>query len=385
MPATIGVAALLLGSGLTATSAGDLQSQITTGQSAAAALESQISADTARLKETNASLGEAEQRLSAIQDQLDAREARLRQVQTQLLAARNHLVDLENRLRLATNALSANLVARYEGQQPDLTSVILGSNTFSQLLEQLDFLDRIASQDGQVIHFTRSARVAVKRQVTLLAGLEQRDRILTQQVMLQRNQVAALRAALLRRQIEELHARQGANTKLGAVDSQLHKLQVEAARQEAQAAQQAEQQAATGNAPVGGLAVDTGGMVQPPPGAPEAVREIIAAGNAIATLPYIYGGGHASFHADGYDCSGSVSYVLAAAGLVTTPMVSGQFETWGDPGPGRWVTIYANADHVWMEVAGWRFDTVALAEYGTRWARGGGEFAGFVVRHPAGL
>ena len=126
-------------------------------------------------------------------------------------------------------------------------------------------------------------------------------------------------------------------------------------------------------------------MVQAPPGAPAAVAQVIAAGNAIATLPYIYGGGHASFHADGYDCSGSVSYALAAAGLVSSPMVSGQFEGWGDPGPGRWITIYANAGHVWMEVAGWRFDTVALAEGGTRWSRGGGEFAGFVVRHPPGL
>jgi hypothetical protein len=66
-------------------------------------------------------------------------------------------------------------------------------------------------------------------------------------------------------------------------------------------------------------------------------------------------------------------------------MVSGDFESWGEAGPGRWITIYANAGHVWMEVAGWRFDTVALAESGTRWARGGGEFSDMVVRHPAGL
>ena len=120
-------------------------------------------------------------------------------------------------------------------------------------------------------------------------------------------------------------------------------------------------------------------------GSEGAVGRVIAAGNEIATRPYVYGGGHGSFHADGYDCSGSVSYALAAAGLVSSPMVSGDFENWGDPGPGRWITIYANAGHVWMEVAGWRFDTVALAEGGTRWAHGGGEFAGFVVRHPAGL
>ena len=91
--------------------------------------------------------------------------------------------------------------------------------------------------------------------------------------------------------------------------------------------------AATGNADVGGIAINTGGMVQPPPGAPPAVAQVIAAGNAIATLPYIYGGGHASFQADGYDCSGSVSYALAAAGLVSSPMVSGEFESWGEPAP----------------------------------------------------
>ena len=61
---------------------------------------------------------------------------------------------------------------------------------------------------------------------------------------------------------------------------------------------------------------------------------MIAAGNAIATLPYIYGGGHASFHANGYDCSGSVSYALAAAGLLSSPLVSTGFESWGDAGPG---------------------------------------------------
>jgi hypothetical protein len=126
-------------------------------------------------------------------------------------------------------------------------------------------------------------------------------------------------------------------------------------------------------------------MLQPPAGAPTAVREIIAAGNAIAGLPYIWGGGHGSFQASGYDCSGSVSYVLAAAGLLSAPMVAADFMSYGAPGPGQWVTIYAAPGHVWLDVAGWRFDTVALAAGGTRWSQGGGEFAGFVARHPPGL
>jgi cell wall-associated NlpC family hydrolase len=376
--AALAVAGALLGSGLTARSAGDLQSQIASGQSAASALGAQIAADSRQIQQTTGNLRAAEQQLGAVEAQLSQREAQLLGVQSELLTARNRLVDLENRLRLAAGALAANLVARYEGQQPDLISVVLEARGFNDLLERLNFLSRMGRQDARVLSDTRAARGAVEQQAKMLAVLEQRDRALALQVLAQRNQVAGLKAALIARQIAELRARSGTTAKLSALKSRLHTL-------ESQAAAQATQAQTTGNANVGGIAVNTGGMVKPPPGAPAAVAEVIAAGNAIATLPYIYGGGHASFHANGYDCSGSVSYALAAAGLVSAPMVSGDFETWGDPGPGRWITVYANAGHVWMEVAGWRFDTVALAEGGTRWAQGGGEFSGFVVRHPPGL
>jgi hypothetical protein len=155
---------------------------------------------------------------------------------------------------------------------------------------------------------------------------------------------------------------------------------------EARAARQAAIAARTQNVSVpGGIAVDTGGMVKPPAGAPPQVAQVIAAGNAIATLPYIWGGGHGSFQASGYDCSGSVSYALAAAGLLSSPLDSTGFESWGDPGPGRWITVYANAGHAFMVVAGWRFDTVALAETGTRWSQTMASTAGFVARHPPGL
>jgi len=359
---------MLLGSSLTASSAGDLQSQISSAKAAASSLSAQIARDTAQIHTTTQGLAAADQHLTQLQNQLTAREDQLRDVQTALLKARNRLVDLENWLERAT----------YENGQPDLISVILEAHGFNQLLDQVNFMHRVGTQDAQIVASTRAARQAVAREAALLGRLERRDQTLTDQVISQRNQVAALQAALLHQQIQELGARGSAASKLGALNAHLHSLEAKAAAQAARAA-------ATDNANVGGIAVDTGGMVQAPPGAPTAVAQIIAAGNAIATLPYIYGGGHASFHADGYDCSGSVSYVLAAAGLVTSPMVSGDFEDWGDPGPGRWVTIYANAEHVWMEVAGWRFDTVALAEDGTRWARGGGEFSGFVVRHPPGL
>ena len=383
--AVAAVGAAMLGSGLTAPSSGDLQSQIDTARSAAGALRQQIATDSAQIADTTNGLDNARNHLAAVQTQLDQRVAELKIVQGTLIETRDHLVDLENELHAATSALAANLVSSYESGQPSLVTVILSSQGFDQLLNQLGFMSRVAHQDTTIVGLTRAARAAVSREADHLGVLETRDRTLADQVLDQRNQIAALKAALLHQQLVELGHRSGANAQLGAVDSHLGRLQAELNAQERRAAQQAAQAAATGNADVGGLAIDTHGMVQPPADAPEAVKQIIAAGNAIATLPYIYGGGHASFHADGYDCSGSVSYVLAAAGLVSSPMVSGQFEDWGDPGPGRWVTIYANADHVWMTVAGWRFDTVALAETGTRWAQGGGEFSGFVVVHPPGL
>ena len=386
------VAAALLGSGLTSRSAGDLQSQISATRSAAGALKQQIAADSAQIAGTSNGLQNARDRLASIQTQVDHRVTELRVVQISLIAARDHLVDLENRLHVATSSLAANLVAGYEGSPPDLVSVVLDSRGFGDLLEQVGYLQRIAHQDSKVVGLTRTARAEVARQATRLGRLEDRDRALASQIIAQRNQAAALQSALLHQQVAELAKRSQAtthfhavNSRLGALNARLNAIEERAAAIERRAAARAAEAATTGNANVGGIAVDTGGMVHAPAGAPPAIAQVIAAGNAIATLPYIYGGGHASFHANGYDCSGSVSYALAAAGLVSSPMVSGDFENWGSPGPGRWITIYANADHVWMTVAGWRFDTVALAESGTRWAQSGGEFSGFVVRHPTGL
>jgi cell wall-associated NlpC family hydrolase len=378
LTACVLLCALLLGSALTTTSAGDLQSQIRAGKSAAASLQSQIAGDTARIRRTTHGLADANRRLAVLQRALSAREAQLGRAQHALIQARDHLVDLENRLQRATQALAANLVAGYEQGRPDLMSVILEAHGFTDLLERVSFLRQMGQHDADVVDVTRTARAAVARQAALLDRLEHRDRRLAAQVLAQRNGVASLQAALLHEQIYEVQARGRDSAKLHALNRRLGGLEAKAAADAARAA-------ATGNANVGGVAINTGGMVQAPPGAPAAVREVIAAGNAIATLPYVYGGGHASFHADGYDCSGSVSYALAAAGLVTSPMASGGFESWGDPGPGRWITVYANAGHVWMEVAGWRFDTVALAEGGTRWSRSGGELSGYVVRHPSGL
>jgi hypothetical protein len=127
------------------------------------------------------------------------------------------------------------------------------------------------------------------------------------------------------------------------------------------------------------------GVAVPPLEAPEAVKQIIEAGNIIARSPYVWGGGHGKWIDKGYDCSGSVSFALAAAGLLNGPLDSGHLSQWGQAGPGRWVTIYANAGHVFMEVAGIRFDTSGQRVTGSRWQNDARPTAGFAVRHPPGL
>ena len=119
--------------------------------------------------------------------------------------------------------------------------------------------------------------------------------------------------------------------------------------------------------------------------APQIVRDVINTGNVIAKTPYLWGGGHGSWAASGYDCSGSVSFALAGAGLLDSPLTSGLLAQWGATGPGRWITIYANGGHVFMEVAGLRFDTGGIRGSGTRWQATGRSTSGFVARHPEGL
>lgn len=130
----------------------------------------------------------------------------------------------------------------------------------------------------------------------------------------------------------------------------------------------------------------TGGAAPAADSSAEAiVARVIAAANEIATRPYVYGGGHGSFESYGYDCSGSVSYALHGGGLLSAPEDSTALESYGEPGPGKYITIYANAEHAWMTIDGRRYDTVALAETGNRWSDTMASTAGFVVRHPAGL
>jgi hypothetical protein len=136
------------------------------------------------------------------------------------------------------------------------------------------------------------------------------------------------------------------------------------------------------------------GIAIPPIGAPPEVVNAINAANQIVRKPYIYGGGHKSFISRGYDCSGSVSFALHGAGLLDTPMDSSDLMDWGDPGPGKWITVYTNPGHAFVMIAGLRFDTgyrdrIAKARgaapgSGPRWG-GPRPTRGYHARHFFGL
>jgi hypothetical protein len=146
----------------------------------------------------------------------------------------------------------------------------------------------------------------------------------------------------------------------------------------------------TPTAPAGAAQLQSDGTAIPPANAPRPVRKAIAAANKIHTRPYIWGGGHRSFKSRGYDCSGAVSYVLHAAGILSSPMASGPLMRWGAPGLGSWITVYANAGHAWMTVAGLRFDTSSAGESlnqgsGPRWRANMRSGTGYTARFYPGL
>jgi cell wall-associated NlpC family hydrolase len=136
----------------------------------------------------------------------------------------------------------------------------------------------------------------------------------------------------------------------------------------------------------GGNSVGGNGTIPIPANVPEVIQRVIAGANAITNFPYVFGGGHASFVDNAYDCSGSVSYALAAGGLLSAPETSGELESWGAPGPGRYITVYAAAGHTYMYVDGVLYDTAGRSgPYASRWQVSPTDNSGYVVRHWPGL
>lgn len=354
--------------GTAAPAGADLNSAINANANRAEALRAAVAAEAARIRQSSRGLARAQRRLRRLQAASAAQRAELKRVKDEFTRARDRLTRLVTLQRSATDALTENLQAAYRNGTPDLVSVIVNAEGFTDLLEKAEFLKRIAERNARIMDVARRTRAAVSRQAQRLAAMQRREQAASGRLARRRDAAHAVETALLRERERRLARSNFKRAELRSIQSRLASLRKRVARTARQ-----------------GIATNAGGTAKPPPGAPPAVGLVMAAGNAIAGLPYLYGGGHGGFKDKAYDCSGSISYALAAAGLVTSPMASGPFMSWGEPGPGRWITIYAHPGHMFMVVAGWRFDTTALRQGGTRWTRSMRPTGGYAVRHPPGL
>jgi peptidoglycan hydrolase CwlO-like protein len=323
----------------------------------------------------------AEAELAAKQDELDAATAKLE-------ADKRHLTQVRARLQRALDVLRDRLVAIYESGSPDMLNVVLDSASWAEVNTRADYLDQIQQYDDSVASRVKAlrdqARAAVKRMTAVRLQIKDaRDAIaVKEREAAAASQEAAARFAELKSaQAERQSALESLESREEALGNNLASI--------------SEQIASTTGAPppvAGTPAPLTPGQsagyisesqASVPSEAPAAVAAAIEAANSIATTPYVWGGGHGSFESSGYDCSGAVSFALNGGGFLSSPLDSTGLETWGEAGPGQWITVYANAGHAWMIIAGLAFDTVGGP--GPRWhPEPVSSTEGFIARHPPG-
>jgi septal ring factor EnvC (AmiA/AmiB activator) len=324
---------------------------------------------------------------AAVQEQLVAAEAKLAAATKALEAEQAHLEVVRERLERALGVLRERLVSMYEAGSPDALNAILESQNWSQMEAQAEYLSRIQSYDDSVVGRVKSLRDEVRAAVERLSTQRQEAEEARDEVATMEREVTAAREAAEARFAELRAAQHQRRAALEVLESREQSLSDNLASISEQIAAEGSDMT-TGEVPAplnpGQEAqVITESEASAPASAPQAVKDAIAAANAIAFTPYIWGGGHGSFESEGYDCSGAVSYALHGGGFLESPLDSTGLETWGEPGPGTWITVYANAEHAWMVIAGIAFDTVGGP--GPRWHDPWVDSPeGFVVRHPAG-
>jgi septal ring factor EnvC (AmiA/AmiB activator) len=353
------------------------------GSDLAATIAEQNAAIDAKLGEVSRLRQEQE----AVEAELQRKQAELDRATEALEAEEAHLERVRAKLRKALDLLGDRLVAIYEAGSPDMLNAILESEDWTDMAAQTEYLRQIQEYDDAVVDRVKTLRDEVR------GAVEKLDE--------RRAEIEAARDAIAAKEEEVAQRSQEAAASFRELKSE------QAARQEALEELESRESALSNNLAViseqvaseGGDAT-TGQMPAPlnpgqeaeliseseasaPASAPQAVKDAIAAANAIATTPYIWGGGHGSFESSGYDCSGAVSYALHGGGMLESPLDSTGLSTWGEPGPGRWITVYANAGHAWMVIAGIAFDTSGGA--GPRWHDPWvNSPEGFIARHPAG-
>jgi len=322
----------------------------------------------------------------ALESELAGKQEELDRASAKLEAEKRRLARIRARLQRALGVLRERLVSIYEAGTPDVVSVVLESETWSQASVRAEYLSRVQDYDDAVADRVKGLRDEAKAAVKRMAAIRRQLKAARDAIAVKEREAADARAEAAARFAELKEAQAQRQAELESLESR-----EEALSDNLSAI--SEQLASSGAAvPTGTPAPLTPGQsaeyisesqASVPSSAPPAVQAAIEAANSIATTPYIWGGGHGSFESSGYDCSGAVSFALHGGGFLESPLDSTGLETWGDPGPGQWITVYANAEHAWMIIAGLAFDTVGGP--GPRWHP---ELVdspeGFIARHPSG-
>ncbi|HWM54651.1 MAG TPA: hypothetical protein VNO20_04610 [Solirubrobacterales bacterium] len=326
------------------------------------------------------------QRQAALEAELVAKQAELDRATAKLEAEKRRLARIRERLQRALDVLRERLVAIYETGSPDMLSAVLDSANWSEATARAGYLSQIQEYDnavaGRAEALRDQAREAVERMKAIRLQLEgARDAIAVKE-----RESAEAKAAAEARFAELKVAQAERQRTLDSLSSRSAALSDNLAAISEQMAGAGASVPATAPAPLTpGQSADfiSESQVSIPSAAPPAVQAAIEAANAIATTPYVWGGGHGSFESSGYDCSGAVSYALNGGGFLSSPLDSTGLSTWGEPGPGQWITVYANAGHAWVVIAGLAFDTSGGA--GPRWHSSPvNSTEGFIARHPPG-
>jgi peptidoglycan hydrolase CwlO-like protein len=329
------------------------------------------------------------QKLASVHSELSEKEAELDAATAALEKEKEHLEEVRAQLARALSVLRQRLVAMYEAGSPSVVNTILESEDFSQMAAQTEYLSRIQSYDDAVVGRVKTLRDEVTGAVKRLAENRAKVESARDSIAAIEREVASASAEAEARFGELKQAQAQRREAMDALESQSEALSSNLASISNQIASEG----GTSGVPMAEVPapLNPGESAQvineseasAPAAAPQAVKDAIAAANSIAMTPYIWGGGHGSFESSGYDCSGAVSFALHGGGFLESPLDSTGLETWGEAGAGHWITVYANAGHAWMVIAGIAFDTVGGP--GPRWHDPWVDSPeGFIVRHPSG-
>lgn len=326
------------------------------------------------------------QRQEALEAELAAKQEELERATAQLAAEKRRLARVRARLERALSVLRDRLVAIYEAGSPDLLSVVLESESWAEVSTRAHYLNQVRQYDnavaGRVKELRDQVRGAVKRMTAVRLQIKRtRDSVAVKEreATAASSEASARFADLKTAQAERQQALDALQSRETALSDNLASI----SEQIAGAGGTVPQTAPAPLTPGQQAEFISESQASVPSGAPPAIKAVIEAANSIATLPYVWGGGHGSFESSGYDCSGAVSFALHGGGFLDSPLDSTGLTTWGEPGPGRWITVYGNAGHAWVLIAGLAFDTSGGA--GPRWhSPPASSTSGYIARHPPG-